>query len=61
MLFRSEVYIDDMVVKSKKVEEHVPNFTEVFEILRHHRLCLNVAKCVFGVGSEKFLSYMITY
>lgn len=56
-----EVYIDDMVVKSKKVEEHVPNFTEVFEILRHHRLCLNVAKCVFGVGSEKFLSYMITY
>lgn len=56
-----ELYIDDMVVKSKKAEENVPNFTEMFEILRHHRLCLNVAKCVFGVGSEKFLGYLITY
>lgn len=55
-----EVYIDDMVVKNKKAEEHVWNFTEVFEILRHHILCLNVAKYVFGVGSEKFLGYIIT-
>lgn len=55
-----EVYIDDMVVKSKKLEEHMPDLTEVFEILRHHRLCLNAAKCVFELGSRKFLGYMIT-
>ena len=36
------------------------DLVEVFEILRHHRLCLNAAKCAFGVGSEKFLDYMIT-
>ena len=55
-----EVYIDDMVVKSKRSEEHMPNLVEVFEIVRQHKLCLNVGKCVFGVGSGKFLGYMIT-
>lgn len=29
-----EVYIDNMVVKSKKSEGHVSNLVEVFEILR---------------------------
>ena len=55
-----EVYIDDMVAKSKKSEEHVPNLVEIFEILRQHKLLLNASKCVFGVGSGKFLGYMIT-
>lgn len=55
-----EVYIEDMVVKSKKLKEQIPNLTKIFEILRHHRLCLKVAKCAFGVGSKKFLDYMIT-
>lgn len=36
------------------------DLVEVFEILRHHKICLNAAKCVFGVGSRKFLNYMIT-
>ena len=55
-----KVYIDDMVVKSKKNEEHVPNLVEVFEIFRRHKLCLNASKCAFGVGSGKFLGFMIT-
>lgn len=55
-----EVYINDMVVKSKKPEEHIPNLAKVFEILRHHKLCLNATKCAFDVGSRKFLDYMIT-
>ena len=55
-----EVYIDDMVVKSKKSEEHVPNLVKIFEILRQHKLRLNASKCAFGVGLGKFLGYMIT-
>lgn len=55
-----EVYIDDMVVKSKKSEGHVSNLVEVFEILRSHKLRLNANKCAFGVGLGKFLGYMIT-
>ena len=56
-----EVYIDDMVVKSKLVFEHVGNLTNIFEILREHKLCLNASKCSFGVGSGKFLGYMVTH
>lgn len=55
-----EIYIDDMVVKSKRGEEQVPNLVKVFKILRQHKLCLNANKCAFGVGSSKFLDYMIT-
>ena len=49
-----------MVVKSKSNKEHVPNLLEVFEILRQHKLCLNVDKCAFDIGLDKFLGYMIT-
>ena len=56
-----EVYIDDMVMKSKLVFEHVGDLTSIFEILREHKLCLNASKCSFGVGSGKFLGYMVTH
>ena len=51
-----EVYIDDMVVKSRKNEGHGNDLVEVSEILRQQKLHLNANKCVFGVGSNKFLS-----
>ena len=56
-----EVYINDIVVKSKLVSEHVGNLTSIFEILREHKLRLNASKCSFGVGSGKFLGYMVTH
>ena len=55
-----EVYIEDMVVKSKRSKEHMPDLALVFEILWHHLLYFNATKCAFGVGSGKFLGYMIT-
>ena len=57
----TEVYIDDMVVKSKVVSEHVGDLGNIFEILRKHRLRLNASKCSFGVGSSKFLGHMVTH
>ena len=56
-----EVYIDDMVVKSKVVSEHVGDLASIFGILRKHKLHLNASKCSFSVGSGKFLGYMVTY
>ena len=56
-----EVYVDDMVVKSKVVSEHVEDLTNIFGILREHNLRLNASKCSFGVGSRKFLGYMVTH
>ncbi|XP_065620822.1 uncharacterized protein LOC136063822 [Quercus suber] len=56
-----EIYIDDMVVKSKVVSEHVKDLESTFEVLKKHKLRLNAAKCSFGVGSGKFLGYMVTH
>ena len=56
-----EVYINDMVMKSKMVSENVGDLGSIFEILREHKLRLNASKCSFGVGSRKFLGYMVTH
>ena len=56
-----EIYIDDMVVKSKMVSEHLGDLRTIFEILRHYKLHLNASKCSFGVGLGKFLGYMVTH
>ena len=56
-----KIYIDDMVVKSKLESEHVNDLGNIFEILTRHKLRLNAFKCSFGVGSGKFLGYMVTH
>ena len=56
-----EIYIDDMVVKSKVASEYVGDLENIFEILRKHKLRLNNSKYSFGVGSSKFLDYMVTH
>ena len=56
-----EIYVDDMVVKSKMVSKHLGDLGSTFNVLRKHKLGLNVSKCSFGVGSSKFLGYMVTY
>ena len=55
-----EAYIDDMVVKSKQKVQHIGDLKEVFDILRWHKLRLNAEKYAFGVGTGKFLGYLIT-
>ena len=56
-----EIYIDDMVVKSKLESKHINDLGSIFKILRKHKLRLNASKCSFGVGSGKFLGYMVTH
>ena len=55
-----DAYTDDMVVKMKKEPEHFKNLTEAFEILKEHKLRLNVAICAFGVSFDKFLGHLVT-
>ncbi|KAL0455843.1 UNVERIFIED_CONTAM: hypothetical protein Slati_0923500 [Sesamum latifolium] len=55
-----EVYVDDMLVKSKKAEEHVKDLEETFSVLRKYKLKLNLAKCAFGVPGGCFLGFMVT-
>ena len=56
-----EIYVDNMVVKSKVATEHLEDLGDIFNVLRKHKLRLNASKCSFGVGSGKFLGYMVTH
>ncbi|CAA0830710.1 Unknown protein, partial [Striga hermonthica] len=55
-----EVYVDDMLVKSEQASDHITHLSEVFDILREYSMVLNPKKCTFGVGSGKFLGYMVS-
>ena len=54
-----EVYIDDILVKSVRKEDHLAYLREVFGILRRDKLRLNALKCLFGLRSGKFLGHII--
>ena len=54
-----EVYIDDIVVKSKRVSEHVDHLRKSFERMRHHQLKLNPLKCAFRVRVGNFLRFLV--
>ncbi|PKI18287.1 hypothetical protein CRG98_049439, partial [Punica granatum] len=55
-----EVYIDDMIAKSKEGEDHLVNLKRLFDRLKKYKLRLNVAKCTFGVKSEKLLGFVVS-
>ena len=54
-----EVYIDNMLVKSIKVELHITHLAETFQVLRSYNIKLNPAKCTFGVFAGKFLGFIV--
>ena len=55
-----EVYIDDMLVKSKEHRDHVKHVQEAFKLLRTYGKKLNPSKCTFGVSAGRFLGFMVT-
>lgn len=55
-----EVYVDDMLVKSKDEANHLDDLKETFSTLRKYNMKLNPAKCVFIAASGKFLGFMVS-
>ena len=55
-----EVYVDDMLVKSKQSFQHTTDLAEMFGILRKYGMKLNPTKCSFGVASGKFLGFIVS-
>ena len=54
-----EVYIDDIVVKSKRASEHVDHLRKTFERMRYHQLKLNPLKCTCGIRTGNFLGFLV--
>ena len=55
-----EVYIDDIVVKSRRASEHVDHLRKIFERMKHHQLKINPLKCAFGGCARNFLGFLVT-
>ncbi|PKA46155.1 RNA-directed DNA polymerase like [Apostasia shenzhenica] len=55
-----EAYVDDVLVKSKTLTEHLGDLRETLDTLRRYNLKLNPAKCTFGAASGKFLGYLVS-
>ena len=54
-----EIYIDDIVLKSKKTTKHVNHLRKSFERMRLHQLKLNPLNCGFGVQARNFLGFLV--
>ena len=55
-----EVYVDDMLVKSKEELAHLADLRETFAPLKQYQMKLNPGKCVLGLASGKFLGFMVS-
>ncbi|GJV78775.1 reverse transcriptase domain-containing protein [Tanacetum coccineum] len=55
-----EIYVDDMVIKSKSEGSMIADIEETFATLRRMNMKLNLKKYIFGVKTSQFLGHMIT-
>ena len=55
-----QVYVDDMLVKSVREDDHLSDLQETFDTLRMYNMKLNQSKCAFGVTVVKFLGFMLS-
>ena len=52
--------MNDMLVKSKSIMNHVADLEETFSTLQKYKMKLNLVKCAFGVTSGKLLGFMVS-
>ncbi|KAK8946325.1 hypothetical protein KSP39_PZI006362 [Platanthera zijinensis] len=55
-----EMYVDDLMIKSRKVDSHIQDLEETFGTLQRYKMRLNLLKCVFGASKGKFLDHLLT-
>ncbi|PKI40010.1 hypothetical protein CRG98_039580 [Punica granatum] len=55
-----EVYVDDMIAKSKEGEDHLVNLKRLFDCLKKYKLRFNPTKYTFGVKSGKLLGFVVS-
>lgn len=64
-MFREEieksmkVYVDNMLVKSRKDAGHISDLGKTFDIPKHYKMKLNTSKCTFEVSVSKFLGFIV--
>ena len=55
-----QVYVDNMLMKSRREEDHLEDLRKTFDTLRSYNMKLNLGKCAFGVTTGKFIGFMVS-
>ena len=55
-----QVYVDDIVIKTKEKATLIDDLRETFANLRRFRMKLNPDKCTFGVPAGKLLGFLVS-
>ena len=55
-----QVYVDNMLVKSRREDDHLNDLKETFDTLFSYNIKLNLSKCAFGVTARKFLGFIVS-
>ena len=55
-----QVYVDDIVIKTKKEATLLDDLRETFAALKKYHIKLNPTKCVFGVPAGQLLGYLVS-
>ena len=55
-----EVYVDDMITKSRNPRDYLMDLRKLFKHLVKYRLRLNPNKCVFQASSGKLLGFIVS-
>jgi hypothetical protein len=53
-------FMDDILIYSATLAEHIQHLHQVFEILQHHKFFLKASKCVFGQQQLEYLGHVIS-
>ena len=55
-----QVYMDNMLVKSIREDDHLDDLKETYDTLCSYNMKLNLKKCAFGVTARKFLGFLVS-
>ena len=53
------VYLDEILIFNKSLEEHMQHIQQVLQTLHQHKLCANLEKCTFSISQVQYLGYII--
>jgi len=53
------VFIDDILIYSRTLEEHTHHFRALLEVLRENELYAKLKKCEFWLGQVAFLGHVV--
>ena len=54
------VFLDDILIYSRSIEEHIQHLQQVLETLRTNKLYLKASKCSFAQQSLEYLGHIIS-